>query len=299
MLISQIRGDDDRTEVVVREGTEAYIVNNAGSLYALAMEAADQGAKLVDIISRHGLGAAVDLESAYSENRILAPISHSDTAHLYVTGCGLTHPGAVTISDAGQTGVQPDWFFRGNGTTVVGAGTALELPAFANDGSEQPEIAGIYIIDKTATPRRIGFALANGFSDHVLARQSAVCLAHSKLRQTAVGPEIMIGALPRSITGNARILRNGAPIRERAFLAGEDNMSVAIENLEVDHFKHAQFRQPGDVHIHLFGTVTLSFADGVKTTADDIFEIEAAAFGLSLRNPMRRTDAVPFAVKAI
>ena len=45
--------------------------------------------------------------------------------------------------------------------------------------------------------------------------------------------------------------------------------------------------QPGDVHVHMFGTATLSFADGIKTENGDVFEIEAPAFGLPLRNPLK------------
>jgi len=50
------------------------------------------------------------------------------------------------------------------------------------------------------------------------------------------------------------------------------------------HFKYAPFRRPGEVHIHFFGTATLSFADGVRTQRCDIFEIKMAAFGAPLRN---------------
>jgi len=63
-------------------------------------------------------------------------------------------------------------------------------------------------------------------------------------------------------------------------------MSHSLANLEHHHFKYDLFRQPGDVHVHMFGTATLSFADGVKTEAGDVFEIEAAEFGLPLQNPL-------------
>jgi hypothetical protein len=36
----------------------------------------------------------------------------------------------------------------------------------------------------------------------------------------------------------------------------------------------------------MFGTATLSFADGVRTEAGDVFEIEVPEFGLPLRNPL-------------
>jgi hypothetical protein len=44
------------------------------------------------------------------------------------------------------------------------------------------------------------------------------------------------------------------------------------------------FRHPGDVHVHMFGTATLSFADGVRTVEGDVFEISAPEFGAPLRN---------------
>ncbi len=37
----------------------------------------------------------------------------------------------------------------------------------------------------------------------------------------------------------------------------------------------------------MFGTATLSFADGIRTEAGDIFEIAAPQFGLPLRNVLK------------
>jgi hypothetical protein len=184
----------------------------------------------------------------------------------------------------GAPGVQPEWFYKGNGANVVAPGAALVSPAFADDGGEEPEIAGIYVIGSDGTPFRVGFALANEFSDHVMERQNYLYLAHSKLRPASFGPEIRLGALPDDVRGTSRIRRRGEVIFEKPFLSGEANMSHTIANLEHHHFKYGLFRQPGDVHVHMFGTATLSFADGVRTEPGDIFEIEAPGFGLPLRN---------------
>jgi hypothetical protein len=43
---------------------------------------------------------------------------------------------------------------------------------------------------------------------------------------------------------------------------------------------------PGDVHLHFFGTATLSFADGVKLQAGDEFEVDLPALGFPLVNPL-------------
>jgi hypothetical protein len=76
-------------------------------------------------------------------------------------------------------------------------------------------------------------------------------------------------------------------------------MSHSIANLEHHHFKYSAFRQPGDVHVHMFGTATLSFADGISTRANDVFEIEAKDFGLPLRNPIEIEAPAKVTVKAL
>ncbi len=124
-------------------------------------------------------------------------------------------------------------------------------------------------------------------------------LAHSKLRPASLGPELLTGVLPDDIHGTARIRRGGDTIWEKPFLTGETNMSHHIRNLEHHHFKYALFRRPGDVHVHFFGTATLSFSDGIKTRDGDVFEIAAAPFHLPLRNPLLTVAAPETAVRSL
>jgi hypothetical protein len=76
-------------------------------------------------------------------------------------------------------------------------------------------------------------------------------------------------------------------------------MAHSIANLEAHHFKYGLFRRPGDVHVHFFGTATLSFSDGVKTQKGDVFEIESEAFGLPLRNRLTLEKAAKARVRAL
>jgi hypothetical protein len=195
--------------------------------------------------------------------------------------------------------VQPEWFYKGDGSQLVAPGDPLRAPAFALDAGEEPEIAGIYLVDRDGNPVRLGFALANEFSDHVTERTNYLWLAHSKLRQAALGPELRLGALPPDVRGVSRILRDGAAVWEKGFATGEANMSHSLANLEHHHFKYAQFRRPGDVHVHFFGSATLSFGDGVEVRPGDMFEIEAEPFRLKLRNPVAAAPAAQVAVRAL
>jgi hypothetical protein len=45
------------------------------------------------------------------------------------------------------------------------------------------------------------------------------------------------------------------------------------------------------VHIHFFGTATLSFADGIRTQPGDTFEISQADFGAPLVNGIAPVQA--------
>lgn len=306
----------------------ARLVNDAASTFALAQEAIADGVGLAAVVERHGLGDVVDLAAVEAEGRLLSPIDHPDPAHLFVTGTGLTHLGSAEGRDkmhkdladpAKQTdsmkmfrlgveggrpepgvfGVQPEWFYKGDGSILTAPGAALASPSFALDGGEEPEIAGIYVIGPDGTPHRLGFALANEFSDHVTERQNYLYLAHSKLRACAVGPELLTGALPTDLRGASRVLRDGAVIWEKPFLSGESNMCHSIANLEAHHFKYPLFRRPGDVHVHCFGTATLSFSDGLRIAEGDVMEIEVADFGRPLRNPLGTADTPYRAVKQL
>lgn len=297
------------------------------STYELAMLAIDEGRSLAGVVKARAGDEIVDLAAAEREGRLLPPISHEDPAHVHLTGTGLTHLGSAegrdkmhkeaaggNVTDSmrmfllgleggkpanGQSGVQPEWFYKGDGSCLVRPGDPLESPEFALDGSEEPEIAGIYVIDFEGKPRRLGYALANEFSDHVTERGNYLWLAHSKLRPAAIGAELLVGELPQDVRGTSRIIRDGQVLWEKPFLSGEGNMSHSIANLEHHHFKYDLFRRPGDVHIHFFGTATLSFADGITTRDGDIFEISAEPFLLPLRNPLGRRAEAPVAVSAL
>ncbi len=328
LRLLQHRAEDGARSVILADGAEAFFLNGVASTRELATRAIAAGTTLAAEAQKAGRGALVDIAAQLAAGRLLAPIDHDDTAHLQMTGTGLTHLGSAEGRDKmhaaaalgekltdsmrmflegleggkpapGEVGQQPEWFYKGNGSGLVGPGQPFTMPAFAQDGGEEPELAGIYLIGPDGTPFRLGFALANEFSDHITERHNYLWLAHSKLRQASLGPELLIGEEPRDVRGTSRILRDGAVIWEKPFLSGEANMSHSIANLEHHHFKYPLFRAPGDVHVHFFGTATLSFSDGIQTREGDTFEIDARPFTLPLNNTLSQAKTSNVNVSAL
>ena len=326
-LIQVRAADGQRGVAAVDDDGVARRIKGCSSTYELAQAALNAGTSLAATVAARLADERLDLEELQANNRLLAPIDHPDPAHLYLTGTGLTHLGSAegrdkmhkaaaggTLTDsmrmfnmgleggkptAGTVGVQPEWFYKGDGSCVVGTGEALPSPDFALDGSEEPEIAGIYLIDAAGNPRRLGFCLANEFSDHITERGNYLWLAHSKLRHAALGAELLVGELPSDVRGMSRVIRDDKTLWEKPFLTGEANMSHTIANLEHHHFKYRLFRRPGDVHVHFYGTATLSFSEGIQTREGDVFEILAPPFSVPLRNPLAPRESPTIAVKAL
>lgn len=302
--------------VVAEGGATLHVVGGAHRVYDLAMEAIRRNSSLAELTREWQTREPVSYEEIVAEGRLLPPLDHADSARWLITGTGLSHLGSAAARDSmhvklqqkeaeltdsmkmfkwgleggkpkpGAMGVQPEWFYKGDGRCVVAPGQPLELPAYALDGGEEVEVVGLYVVADDGTPWRVGFALGNEYSDHVMERQNYLYLAHSKLRQCSYGPELLLGPLPASVKGTARLLRGSEVLWSDEWLSGEDNMAHAIANLEHHHFKYPDFRRPGDVHVHFFGAATGSFTKNIKARAGDVFEIASAAFGRPLRNAL-------------
>jgi hypothetical protein len=200
---------------------------------------------------------------------------------------------------SGEMGIQPEWFYKGDSSWLVAPEADLRNPSFALGGGEEPELTGIYVISPSGEPYRVGFVLANEFSDHILEQKNYLWLAHSKLRVSSFGPELLLDKPAGAINGRTRVLRGDQIVWEKVFVTGEDVMSHTIENLELHHFKYEQFRRPGDIHVHFLGAALLSFASGFQAQTGDVFEVSADGFGRPLRNKLAVDPETPVAVRIL
>jgi len=261
-----------------------------------------------------------DIYSGSSPWRLLAPIDVPGApSKMLIAGTGLTHLGSAkerqamhlaeapkasgAITDSmrmfqwgvergrpaeGEVGIAPEWFYKGDGSILRGPSDPLAVPPYAEDGGEEAELAGIYLIAADGTPHRIGFAVGNEFSDHKFEKRNYLNLAGSKLRSCSLGPELVVGTDFSSVTGHVSIRRGDRILWQKEIESGEANMCHSLSNLEHHHFKFEGHRQPGTVHVHFFGAHSLSFGEGIELEDGDIIEVEFKGFGRPLRNVIRR-----------
>ncbi|HEX6802966.1 MAG TPA: AraD1 family protein [Terriglobales bacterium] len=329
----QIRSGALRRVALVDE-PRLRLLDGVDSIYALANAAITAGKTLSELAQAKLGGESLEYNAVYegrSEWSIRPAIDHPEPARCLVSGTGLTHLGSArdrqamhaktgnpaenenpTDSmkmfrwgldggrpDAGCIGTPPEWFYKGTGAVLRGHGEALEVPAYTEDGGEEAEVAGIYVIDPDGRPRRIGMAIGNEFSDHCFEKKNYLNLAGSKLRNCALGPEVMVDPEFSSVAGEVKIRRQGSIVWSKPIRTGEAEMCHNLQNIEHHHFKFEQHRRPGDVHVHFFGADCLSFGDGIRLADGDWMEISFAGFGRALRNPVRIHQQTAALVSAI
>ena len=327
----QIRRGGTRA-VAVCDELHLHVIDGFQSTLDLAQKAIVSRITVVDLVRKSAVIETLDYDVIYSGEsdwRLLTPIDHPhEPARCLVSGTGLTHLGSAAnrqqmheaaesdLTDSmkmfrsgvvggkpalGEVGVPPEWFYKGNGTILRAHGESLEVPAFAEDGGEEAEIAGVYLINDDGVPYRVGMAIGNEFSDHVFERKNYLNLAGSKLRTCAIGPELVVDPEFNSVPGTVTITRGGATVWSKNIITGEQEMSHNLRNIEHHHFKFDAHRRPGDVHVHYFGACALSFGDGVRLADGDLVEVAFDGFGRALRNPVRvmAGNRSPFVVKRL
>lgn len=303
------------------------LLNGGGSIYELATAAIATGMRLSDAAKQRATAEQLDYDLVYnggSEWRLLPAIDHPEPARCLVSGTGLTHLGsardrqsmhaakAEELTDSmkmfrlgveggrpqpGQIGVAPEWFYKGNGTILRAHGEPLEVPSYAEDGGEEAEIAGVYLIASDGTPWRIGMVGGNEFSDHLFEKKNYLNLAGSKLRTCALGPELVIDPEFRSVGVETKVERKGQLLWSAQFRTGEAEMCHSLQNLEHHHFKFEAHRRPGDIHVHFFGTDCLSFSSGIRLENGDVMQVGFAGFGRPLRNPVKTESSTPALIR--
>ena len=151
MRLIQLKHGTGRAVAMVEDGGPLKVLGGAGSMRELAQRAIaaevslDAAAAALPVVARR------DYSEALAEGAVLPPLDHPDPAHCIITGTGLTHLGSASARDemhkkaaagdgsetdskkmfnlglkggrptGGGPGVQPEWFYKGDGSLADGA----------------------------------------------------------------------------------------------------------------------------------------------------------------------------------
>jgi len=317
MRLVQIQNAGNRRVALVEEPS-LKLLSGIKTVYELAAAADAKGISISALVRESATGGSLNYDDIYqgkNDWKLLSPIDHpQEPARCLISGTGLTHLGSAknrqamhSASEAelndsmkifkwgvkngkpapGKIGIAPEWFYKGNASMLRSHGALLDVPSYAEDGGEEAEIAGVYLVGANGLPRRIGMAIGNEFSDHKFEKRNYLNLAGSKLRTCALGPELVVDPDFQSIPGTVKIERAGKTIWSQEILTGEKEMCHSLANIEHHHFKFEVHRRPGDVHVHYFGACSLSFGAGVSLEDGDWMEVAFNNFGRPLRNSLR------------
>ena len=316
-LVQIVHPKQGRKVAVVAEPF-LVLLNDITSVYQLALKVIDSGKSIQTIIDTNLSSDKIEYDTVYNgsgEWKLLPSFDNPDVvSNCIVSGTGLTHHSSAlnrqvmhqseagTLTDSmkvyqwgvdggkpgdGKIGIQPEWFYKGTGAILKGHGDALPVPVFGNDGGEEPEIAGVYIIDRKGQPVRIGFTTGNECSEHVMEKKNYLYLAPSKLHSCSIGPELVVSGEFTELKGMVSVSRQGKELWSSAVQTGESNMAHSLENLEYHHFKYADHRQPLQGHVHFFGTGAFSFGAGISLQTGDEMKVKWEGMGRSLLNTIK------------
>ena len=316
MRIVQLIDSLNQRRVAMVDEPNLIFIGQYDGIHSLALAALERKTSLRDFVADNLHSKKVLYDEVYegSPNWQLLPAADHprDPRYCLVSGTGLTHKASAEnrqkmhdaqaadyLTDsmkmyqwgveggkpgAGRVGTQPEWFYKGNGSVLRGHGATLTVPSYGDDGGEEPELAAVYINDKAGNPHRIGFATANEFSDHVMEKKNYLYLAPSKIRNCALGPELVLADPIDEVHGRVSIRRDGEVLWEKAIKSGENHMAHSLENLEYHHFKYPNHRLPHDLHVHFLGADAFSFGENIQLADGDEMLVEWEGMGRALRN---------------
>ncbi|HBF28126.1 hypothetical protein [Rhizobium sp.] len=236
-----------------------YILKNNMSIHQFACNIAD--VRRVDIkdikISRYHAPLK-------PENDELAIVSAFGNTHFEING----HP---------TQSKELDWFFKGNGRTVITSGDTIRLPGYAYGGGLEIEFALVLMAGQNGIPAAIGYVLANDFSDVEMRRRHPNLANISKLSSTIMSNQMIIGHdIPLSTNVRCCVVRDGnaAAFTTEGSL-GQNAMKYPTQYLIDTIFQNSDLRMPPfSVHYLLLGAAISTNKAGFELQHNDIIRAD-------------------------
>ncbi|PSJ25526.1 FAH family protein [Streptosporangium nondiastaticum] len=218
------------------------------------------------------------------EIRHLPPLLPTELGNALVSGFMQTHNVKVSQEAAEDGGErpQPNWFFKGLGTSLRVSGDELTVPAAAVAVCEEAEVVLIYVDDEQGTPRYVGHTFGNDLTDIGRFKRNNGHLSYAKLCDAAVSPWFFAAEPPRSVTGKVSVERDGVTAWEGGFTTGTDALAYRLDDMMEHLFAYPPLHHPGRVHYVFIGADRSSFHAGFRIAHGDRLTIDVTSHGVAL-----------------
>jgi hypothetical protein len=270
-LVQLTHPDEGRRAALVYDN-ELHLLATYRSVYSFARAAIDTGWKLRDLLSTDLSGVVLSYDEIYSLAtpwRFLPSFDHP------------IEPGRCLVSSAGAT-PRTTWNYQGSGASLYGHGEPIPVVLPGASPATPGDLAAVYVIGPDRAPRRVGVTPGN------------------RSRFSSIGPELTLEADLPSVEGCVRVIRKRRKVWEEMLTSAGAPLLLALAAIEPDHFESADYRQPGDAHVHFFGDRFFGAREGTTLKDGDEVVVEYENLGRALRNPIqmeqpaaRRVAAVP------
>lgn len=179
--------------------------------------------------------------------------------------------------------VSPERFYKGDGSTLFAHNACIRMPENVHSVSEEAELVALFFIEKKAKPTLIGYTMGNDLSDPILRRMDRSQFAASKLRPSAIGAELCLGALPSTVTGTVSIKRNDEIVWSANYSTGTSQLLYSLETI-TRLFIEMAAPIVGNLYYVFLGADKHSFADNFTLKSADTVCIKSDAFVFPLSN---------------
>ncbi len=210
----------------------------------------------------------------------LVPALLEELSSVHVFGFGYTHKNRA-LNDLQAT--FPERFYKGDGSTLYAHNACIIMPEDTHSVGEEAELVALYFIGKKGNPTLIGYAMGNDISDPMMRRMDAKQFAASKLRPSAIGAELCLGALPNIFKGCVSIKRNDETVWSADYSTGTSQLLYSMEVI-TQLFVEMAAPIPGNLYYVFLGADKHSFADNFTVKSGDIVCITSETFVFPLSN---------------
>ncbi|MET9778407.1 FAH family protein [Streptomyces sp. NPDC006367] len=250
-------------------------------LRSLLRESGDDTAALRTTLASRGPALNVPAEDAH-RIRTRPPLFPEHPGDALVSGFMMTHH----VKAGADVPDQPNWFFKGLGTSLKLPGEPLSVPGDAVAVTEEAEIVLVYVDEEDGTSRYLGHTFGNDLTDIGRFKEHAGHLSYAKLCDAAVAPWLHLGPPPRSVTGSVTVDRHGTPAWKGTFTTGTDALHYDLDTMMRRLFAHHSLHHPGRTHYVYIGADRSSFHAGFRLQDGDRLTLDFASHGVTVSNPL-------------